>query len=619
MTTRKDTFATLDSTGNVPLDQLGNVPPGGVADILDLPTAETDTTLVLAPDGVGGVEFRAESGGSVAASAVTNTPAGNISATDVQAALNELDTEKSATSHTHATYALATPTAPAIRSVSAEATGTGNVTPTLPAGHTTNDILLLIVQSANQAVAAPAGYTQVGPRCGVGVAAASGSTYLAVFWKRDGGAESDPTVLDSGNRTYATMLAISGCPTTGDPFWFMSNYLKPTANSAGSAFGGATTVANCLIVTMFAHGISSASGQMSGSATNADLSSVTTQFNDSSTDGVGGGLTVISGVKATAGTFGATTLTWSASTADVQMCLAFVPADATPAPHPVDVQVFANTDTSPRADTWTKPSGAREVEITGIASGGPGSAGRNAATAAGGGGGGGGEWGQRTFRATDLAATLTVNPGATAAETANTDGSTGSAVNVTTVVNGSTTILSLTAGRAGTASATGSGGAGGAGGGSFLSSSLPAAGTPLDYYGSQPPRGGTGATTGAIGSSSNDTAGGGGGGGSTSAGSSTGGSARLGGGGGGGGHSNTAFGAGGPGGGAVGGASVGAAGNSSAFIMLGGGGGAAGNSATGPGGAGGFPGGGGGGGGTVSGSQRGGAGAAGVVVIITRF
>lgn len=37
-----------------------------------------------------------------AASAIANTPAGDIAATDVQAAINELDTEKSSTSHTHA-------------------------------------------------------------------------------------------------------------------------------------------------------------------------------------------------------------------------------------------------------------------------------------------------------------------------------------------------------------------------------------------------------------------------------------------------------------------------------------------------------------------------------------
>lgn len=38
---------------------------GAVADILDLDTAETDDTLVLAPDGAGGVEFRAEAGGGL--------------------------------------------------------------------------------------------------------------------------------------------------------------------------------------------------------------------------------------------------------------------------------------------------------------------------------------------------------------------------------------------------------------------------------------------------------------------------------------------------------------------------------------------------------------------------
>lgn len=35
----------------------------GETEILDIPTAETNTALVLAPNGVGGVEFRAETGG----------------------------------------------------------------------------------------------------------------------------------------------------------------------------------------------------------------------------------------------------------------------------------------------------------------------------------------------------------------------------------------------------------------------------------------------------------------------------------------------------------------------------------------------------------------------------
>ncbi len=33
---------------------------GSVSDIVDMPTVETDTDLVLSPDGAGGVEWRAE-------------------------------------------------------------------------------------------------------------------------------------------------------------------------------------------------------------------------------------------------------------------------------------------------------------------------------------------------------------------------------------------------------------------------------------------------------------------------------------------------------------------------------------------------------------------------------
>lgn len=45
-------------------DSAGTVrTPGTPADILDLPTAEMTATKVLAPDGAGGVEFRAEAGG----------------------------------------------------------------------------------------------------------------------------------------------------------------------------------------------------------------------------------------------------------------------------------------------------------------------------------------------------------------------------------------------------------------------------------------------------------------------------------------------------------------------------------------------------------------------------
>jgi hypothetical protein len=52
-------------------DHTGVPGAGSPTEILDIPTAETDASLVLAPDGVGGVEFRAEAGGGGLSSSMT--------------------------------------------------------------------------------------------------------------------------------------------------------------------------------------------------------------------------------------------------------------------------------------------------------------------------------------------------------------------------------------------------------------------------------------------------------------------------------------------------------------------------------------------------------------------
>ncbi len=82
-----------NSVGNTQLAQMpantikGNN-TGGAANAKDLTVAETKTLLAYA------------------GSDVANTPAGNIAATTVQAAINELDTEKAPVSHTHASTAI---------------------------------------------------------------------------------------------------------------------------------------------------------------------------------------------------------------------------------------------------------------------------------------------------------------------------------------------------------------------------------------------------------------------------------------------------------------------------------------------------------------------------------
>lgn len=502
---------------------------------------------------------------------------------------------------------------PTVVAIGTAANGTGDVTPGLPSGHTENDILVLEVQSSNQDVSAPAGYSRMGPTVGIGTAAAAGATRLTKFWKRDGGSEVAPTVTDPGDHAYAVMYAIRGCPTTGDPFLSVGQTRKTTASTTGTAHAGATPVDACLVVTTFADALDSAAARYS-SPTNADLSSVTEQHDGGTTDGTGGGICIITGTKAKAGSFAATTVT-ETSTVDVSSTFIFLPSGITGRAGFTDTQVFT---TAGLADTWTKPTAANTVHGTLIAGGGSGGAGRNAATAAGGGGGGGGHRSEFLVPAGKLAATATVTAGAGGATTANVDGTAGNNGAPSTVVSGGVTITapSLTVAAVGGSGATsGSGGVGGSGGGFGIAGSP---GASAQYYGTQPPVGGTGGTTAAAGSNSWDFAGGGGAGGGTSQTASSGGNVRLGAGGGGGGRSNTNIGRGGPSSGApTQPSSAGEAGQDSAFSTMGGGGGCGGNSASGNGGPGGWPGGGGGGGGSQASNVTGGRGGDGCVTIIT--
>ena len=497
--------------------------------------------------------------------------------------------------------------APAVRAVGTFAHGTADVTPGLPAGHTTNDILLLFVQSANQTATAPSGWAQLGPASGNGSAAVSGSTRLTVFWKRDGGSETDPTVTDTGDHTAAIVVAISGAQTSGDPFLCIGATRKPTASTTGTGEGGGTPVDQCMVVQGFGSALSTAAAVFS-SWTDADLSSVTEQVDNSCTDGVGGGIGVATGIATTSKTFAAMTVT-ETSTADAGLTFLILPSGLTERRGFIDRQIFL---TPGFADTWTKPTAAKTVTALLIGGGGSGSAGRNAATAAGGGGGGGGHWFEGSYGAGDLPATVVVTAGAGGAATANSDGAVGNNGTASTFAASGVTIANGNQGVGGGASGSGSGGAGGNGGGSSTNSIA------TESFGNGIPLGGTGGTTAGAGAAARDFAGGAGAGGGTTQAASSGGASARGGGGGGGGRSNTNVGTGGA---ATlthvaGGSTAGANGTDST-VGFGGSGGAGGTSAAGPGGAGGWPGGGGGGGGSQSGAQRGGAGGDGVVIVTT--
>jgi hypothetical protein len=498
------------------------------------------------------------------------------------------------------------PATPSVRSVGTAASGTGNITPGLPSGHATNDILLLFVESANESIAAPTGYTQIGPQNGAGTAAASGSTRLAVFWKRDGGSESAPTVTDAGNRTQGVIIAVSGCVTTGNPFFFMWNSYKTTASTSYTSKGNLTTINNMLIVYGLSQAISAANASQLSAVTNSSLTSLTTQYDNSTADGVGGGLGIITGVLSSQGSYGSLTATEGSSTADVSLSIAMIPDGAVSYKAPTEVYNYL---TSTATDIFNVPPDAQWIKTFTTAGGGAGGAGI-ASTAAGGGGGGGGASEIKDFRCSDLTSPIqvTVGVGGVGGATKSLAGNSSIRDN-----NGSGNNLSVTTrGSIGSDATSGSGGNGGTSG---SVNGLGTGATVATIAGGLAATGVTGGTTGAAGLAGEYGGGSGGGGKNASNTTGVGGQSIYGGGGGGGGGSATQGANGGIGGalqaGGTGAATGGNATGTGMWYTGGSGGGGGGTSA---GGNGAQPGGAGGGGGGAA--NNGGNGAPGAVVII---
>lgn len=530
-------------------------------------------------------------------------------------------------------FASSEPYLPTVRAVSAEAHGTGTVSLTLPAGHVANDIVIVAVQSSNESIATPAGYTQMGPQNGIGVNVVAGASRLGLFWVRDTGSLTDPLVLaDSGDHTYATAIAITGCPTTGDPFHFLGNSAKFATSTAGSGVSGATSIDNCLILDIWAQHLDATGAQISGSAANADLASVTTQFDGSTTDGTGGGIVIISGIKSVAGPFTNTTFTWGTTTADLNSVIAMLPIDPSRqggTPHPVEVQTFIG-GAPDLDDTWVKPTGAREIFVQLCDGGGSGSGGNTATTAAGGGGGGGGGYDQAQYVASLLAATISVHAGKGGAVGTglNQAGNPGVVSEFDKGGRGPLTSAYRIAGVAATAAASADGGNGGSGSGRGTLTTAVAttritlegvtAGAALGFKGGA---GGSGTTAPTGGSPAEGGGGGGESGADTDAATTSllNGYSLQGGGGGSSGRTNGTISGSGAGGGAPGVINAqGGSGTDSTHWPYGGSGGIGGGSGTVTGGSGGFPGGGGGGGAGVAGGF-GGRGGHGCVVVTTTF
>jgi len=224
-----------------------------------------------------------------------------------------------------------TPTPPTFVAAGAVASGTGTITPALPSGIATNDILLLFLETANQAISISnqngGTWTEVtnSPQ-GIGTAGGSAATRLTVFWSRYNGTQGAPTAGDSGNHQAGRIIAIRGCATSGNPWDVTAGGVEGTADTSGSIPGATTTVANTLVVAAIATSLPDANGTANFSAwANSDLTNVTERMDNTRNAGNGGGLAVATGEKVTAGVYGATAVTCGTAAAKGMLSIALKP------------------------------------------------------------------------------------------------------------------------------------------------------------------------------------------------------------------------------------------------------------------------------------------------------
>lgn len=205
------THPASDVTGTISPSQLGTGSDGSGDNIL-----ADDGTWVPTPTG----------GGASAAVDVTNTPAGSIAATNVQAAINELASEKAALVHTHAAADIVSGTIATAR---------------LGSGTASADTLLHGDQTYGGVNATTQITAGVVPTARLGSGSATSSTYLK-------GDQSWGTIVasDIGSGTVATARLGSGSATSstllhGDQTWGGVAAAEITSGTIATARHGSGT------------------------------------------------------------------------------------------------------------------------------------------------------------------------------------------------------------------------------------------------------------------------------------------------------------------------------------------------------------------------------------------
>jgi hypothetical protein len=208
----------------------------------------------------------------------------------------------------------------------ATATGTTAATPAWPT-HQAGDLGIMFVESANQAVATPAGWAPVGAGgVGVGTAAGAAATRLTAFYQfaRTSSEPAGSVALSASGDHIGARIAVFRGVHQGNPINAVAASQTTTTQTTAVSFPAVTTtVANCLVVL----GVSMELTETIGAVTNANLASITEHFDNSHTTGNDGAIAVITGTRAATGNIGTSSATLNATSVQERITIALRPKD----------------------------------------------------------------------------------------------------------------------------------------------------------------------------------------------------------------------------------------------------------------------------------------------------
>ena len=186
--------------------------------------------------------------------------------------------------------------------------GTGTTTPGLPSGFAGDDLHLLFTNTkrAEAQVSVP-GFTFLD------AAIPTADNKISVFYRHAVAGDTAPTVPDSGDHTYSVIIGLRNpnggqCVIETDATAAVS-----TATTAVSWPAVTTAGIERFIVHALADGRDATGARFSGQ-TNADLLNLTERFDNGITSNDGGGLVIVTGEDAAAGSTGNTTGTLTSAT-----------------------------------------------------------------------------------------------------------------------------------------------------------------------------------------------------------------------------------------------------------------------------------------------------------------